>query len=211
MQGQVLHSTFGYFIQHRIFYINDVFTIYQIKNIIHHDYWVWGGSPSIWGPRGMSHWPHPSFGCHPGYGWPVITWIQPTDGSHFKQIYPSSPACLISFTFKGIAYWERGFQCCVCVRVCFLLTCLFRFFPVYFTSSLYRLSLFTIDTDWDTYNQEMWQKVINWITGCKKLYTTHEHIQMYSKGKHLRIMVCPRPLLLLLLSRLGRFRLWATP
>ena len=69
----------------------------------------------------------------------------------------------------------------------------FVFFPVHFTSSLYVLSLFTTDTDWDTYNQEMWQKVINWITGCKKFYTTHEHIQMYSKGKHPRIMACPRP------------------
>ena len=140
MQGQVLHSTFGYFIQHRIFYINDIFIIYQIKNIIHHDYWVWGGSPSIWGPRGMSHWPHPSFGCRPGYGWPVITWTQPTDGSQFKQTYPSSPACRISFTFKGIAYCERGFQCCVCV--CFFTYLFVSFFPCSFY--FFPLSSFSI-------------------------------------------------------------------
>ena len=121
--------------------------------------------------------------------------MQPTDSSHFKLTYPSSPACLISFTFKSIAYCERGFQCCMFFGFFFFFHLLvsFVFFPVHFTSSLYVLSLFTTDTDWDTYNQEMWQKVINWITGCKKFYTTHEHIQMYSKGKHPRIMACPRP------------------
>lgn len=57
----------------------------------------------------------------------------------------------------------------------------------------------------DTYKQEMWQKVINWKTGCKNLLAVHECIQSLPRKvsvlpciqnlprKRLRVMSCPLP------------------
>lgn len=47
MQGQVLHSTFGYFIQQRIFYINDVFLQYIIFKILFIVIIEFGASPQF--------------------------------------------------------------------------------------------------------------------------------------------------------------------
>lgn len=98
----------------------------------------------------------------------------------FQAGFHFPPPCLLSFTLKITTYPERGFFGVFFFHL--FVSFVFLFFP---------LSSFFIHHCLG--QQEMWRKVINWKTGCKKRHIMHEHIQAHLKRKCLRSMSCPWP------------------